>query len=328
MRRAPNRSGRDSSSWWGRGSAPPLGGLLLAFSIAATGGARADTIVLGSVVDVSTQAPIGGATVSIRAGSDVVGTVLSGADGRFRLPFDVGVRPEAKNLSLSVERAGYSGESRTVVVASGRASEPSYRVELLPENLVPCRRPQNRAIVVGYFRPPASGDAVDFASRVADALSYDLLTRVQRAGLRPAEQPNILACADAKPRTLADYGNFAKALLADAFLAGYVTKSGERFKVEMSVEDGFGVFGSPRRISNRDVNLDDPAAARLDTEAHGAILTALIAGYETAGKAAECVELCAAAERMLGTLPPAIADLRKKCRGALPNSGLLPGGTP
>lgn len=311
------------SSWSDPGKGRRLLTLLLAI-LAFGGSVRAETIVLGSVVDAATGGPLAGASVSIRQGNQVVGSVLSNGDGRFRLPFDVGASAAARHLTLSVEHPAYVGGSKTVVVASGRADSPSYRFDLLPKPLAPCRRNRDHAVVVGYFRPPASGGGADFAERIAEALSYDLLTQIQRAGLAQEEQPFVLACGAAKPQAWSDYGTFAKALGADAFLSGYVVPSGSLFKVEMSVAGRFDLLTPPARISSLDVNLDDPAAARLDRAAHTAILTALVTGYQQAGKSAECVQVTAAAERMLGTLPPALAAVRAKCRSALPNRGLLP----
>ena len=75
--------------------------------------------------------------------------------------------------------------------------------------------------------------------------------------------------------------NFAKALRADAFLTGYIAPltrpSDTKVKVEMIIADRFGLLG-PTKATSPDVNLGDPAGARLASEAYAAILTALIAG--------------------------------------------------
>lgn len=292
-------------------------------------GAVADTIIQGWVTDATTGGTLAGAEVSICRGNEVLNRDSTDADGRFRLPFNVGVRPEAQNLKLFIRRNGYAEASKDVVVVSGRADSPSYRFDLLPSAIVGCRRNRDHAVVVGYFRPPVSTSGeLDLASRVADALSYDLLTRIQQQHLKPGVQPIVLVCGQARPQATTDYPNFAKALRADAFVSGYVSPSGTKYKVDMCVADRFDLLVPPPRVSSRDVNLDDPAATRLAPEVHKAILTALIAGYRETKKYAECVDVTVAAERILGSLPPQIEEARRECQAALRNRGLLPGGQP
>jgi hypothetical protein len=96
----------------------------------------------------------------------------------------------------------------------------------------------------------------------------------------------------------------------------------------MVIADRYGLLVPPARASSPDVDLDDPAAARLSGAAHVAILTALIAGYEKAGQTAECVEVSNAAERLVGTLPPTLAQARERCAQNLPNRALLRGNSP
>lgn len=290
---------------------------------------RAESLVVGLVTDNTTGNAVDGADVTIRRGGEELGSTRSDPEGRFRLSISVGVGPQAQNLKLFIKRDGFVEATGDVVVVSGRPDSPSYRFHLLPTAISACRRNRDHAVVVGYFRPPtsASGD-MDLASRIADALNYDLLTRIQQVRLAPDAQPFVLACGQVRAQTYADYPNFAKALRADAFVSGYVVRSGERFKVEMCIADRFDLLVPPPQVSSRDVNLDDPAAARLGKEAHTAVLTAIVAGYREARKYAECVEVTVAAERILGALPPAIADERRKCQAALPNRKLTPGGPP
>jgi hypothetical protein len=99
-------------------------------------------------------------------------------------------------------------------------------------------------------------------------------------------------------------------------------------KVEMRIADRFGVLKPPARASSPDVDLDDPAAAQLSPDARVAILTALVAGYEHAGNAAECVEASNAAEGVVGALPEKLAEARERCLQSLPNRALLRGDSP
>jgi hypothetical protein len=96
----------------------------------------------------------------------------------------------------------------------------------------------------------------------------------------------------------------------------------------MMIADRFGVLEPPARASSPDVDLDDPAAARLSPDAHLAILTALVAGYEQTGNAAECVEASNVAEHVSGVLPEKLAEARDRCLQSLPNRALLRGNSP
>jgi hypothetical protein len=227
-----------------------------------------------------------------------------------------------------VAHDAYVPASKMVVVSSGRPDSSAYQFALLPKQLAQCQRNKDHAVVVGYFRPPAAAPQdTDLASRIADALNYELLTRIQQLNLSPDLQPFVLACKEALPQASSDHTTLARALRADAFLSGYVAPSGALFKVEMTVADRFDLLVPPVRTSSRDVNLDDPAAARLDRSAHQAILRALIAGYAKAGQHTACVEVSVAAERILGALPDDIAEARRHCQSGLPNRALL-GGPP
>lgn len=292
--------------------------------------AIAATIVAGTVRDATSDSPVTGASVSLRRGSEILGSAVTGAGGVFQLPFDIVVRPEAQNLKLFISLNTYVDASQDVTVTSGRPNAPSYKFNLVPRSVADCIRSRDHAVVVGYFRPSTSsaGDP-DIAARVADALNYDLLTRIQQGRLSQDALPIVVACGKARPQAISDYTKFAKVLHADAFVAGYVNDSGPRkVKVQMSVADRFERLVPPLSASSKDVNLDDPAVARLDPSAHAAILTALVTGYERAGKFAECIEFIAAAARIVGVLPAALEDARRRCEQAVPNRGLLPGGAP
>lgn len=291
----------------------------------------ATIIVAGAINDSSTGTPIAGADVIVRRGGTELGSTVSAADGAFQLPFDIAVRPEAQNLTLLVRRDSFVSSSHNIVVTAGRANVSSFRIALVPQAVADCIRPRNRSVVVGYFRPSsASTIDPDIAARVADALSFDLIVRMQQQeGLNPTALPNIIACGGAKPRAIGDYATFAKVLHADAFVVGSVNDTAlTKVKVEMSVIDGHGILAAPLRASSREVNLDDPSVARLDASAHAAILTALVGGYERAGQFADCIDITSAALRIVGTLPPPLQAARSRCEQRLPNRGLTSRGAP
>jgi hypothetical protein len=89
------------------------------------------------------------------------------------------------------------------------------------------------------------------------------------------------------------------------------------------VADGIGGLVEPLTAVSSDADLDDPRLAQLAPEANAAVLTALVIGYKLSEKPQECVDLIAASERLLGSLPPKLVSLRAECQAALPNRGLL-----
>ena len=301
-------------------------GLLLAAVARAAG---AETIAAGTVIDMPTESPVAGARVSIRRGQSLLGQTVSDASGIFRLPFTVATSAPSQTFTLSVEHQDYTSAAVSVVVTSGRADRAGYPISLFPRSLSPCRRSHDHAVVVGHFRPPVSGPTLysDLAAQVADTLRYGLLTEIQQQHLPQTSQPLIIACNEARPRAPEDAPGYAKALGADAFLSGFVSPAGARFKVEMTVGNRYDTTGPPVRSSSRDVDLNDPAGARLDSRAYEAVLGALVAGYEK-GNPAECVEVIAAAERILQPLPTALSEARIRCQQRLPNRGLLRDGSP
>jgi len=195
--------------------------------------AFAETIVAGTARDVTTDAPVTGARVTILRGGEILGSAVTGAGGVFQLPFAIAVRPEAQNLKLFVSFDEYVDASQDVTIISGRPNAASYRFDLVPRSVADCIRSRDHMVVVGYFRPSTSGSVdPDLAARIADALSYDLLVRMQQGRLVGDALPIVVACGKARPRAIGDYTNFAKVLHADAFLGGCrVIKKKRRVKV-------------------------------------------------------------------------------------------------
>jgi TIR domain-containing protein len=290
------------------------------------------TTVMGSVRDAVTGNAVANAQVEMLKGSDRLGSAISGSDGGFSLAAKVGNEPAAQTLKLTVRHEGHEPATNDVVITSGSPDRDEYAFELLPTLLVNCRRESSHLVVVGYFRPPSATADPDLSARIKDTLNYELLTHTQLAGIEQELQPLVVDCGKAQPQADTDYHGIARALKADAFLAGYVTSppstSSPKVKVEMRIADQFGVLKPPARTSSPDVNLDDPAAAQLSPEARVAILTALVAGYEHAGNAAECVEASNAAAGVVGALPEKLAQARERCLQSLPNRALLRGNSP
>ena len=290
--------------------------------------ALASTVVAGSVKDAVTGSPIIGAQLRVENGGVLLGNAATDDAGNFRLAFEIASRATPQNLKLLVRQDGYADTARDVVVISGRTDQMSYPIALLPASVAACRRPQSRSVVVGHFRPPMSAASLgDLAARIRDTVRYDVLAGFQRLKMPIERQPSFMACGQIDPPQDSDYPSLAKALMADAFLTGYVAPSGtagsQKVKVQMSIADRYGVLQSGLRVSSPDIDLDDPDSAQLQAEALKAIFLALVTGYEKAGQAGDCIQAVNGAGLVLGTLPAELVAARKRCEKATPNSGLV-----
>ena len=284
----------------------------------------------GAVTDAVTLAPISGANLQVEADGQLLGRATSDDAGQFRVVIAVANQPAAQNFKLTVQRANYIQSAADVIVTSGRTDRDSYRIALVRTEVADCRRQRGRTVVVGYFRSPAGAPAqLELAARIKETLDYDVLARFQKAKFGVDSQPVFVACEQIKPQAMADYTNLAKVLKADAFLSGYVVSAGvagsPKVRVEMSIGDQFDLLVPPTHATTPNIDLDDPASAQLQVTAQTAIFTALIAGYEKSGKANECVQAANVAEQAIGSLPPMLAQTRKRCEQATPNAGLTRG---
>lgn len=295
--------------------------------------ARSATVVAGSVLDAVTASPVAGLSLRLTNGGVLLASTTSDSNGTFRLVFDIANRPVAQNLKLTIHGENYVDTANDVVVTSGHTDRDSYRVALIPKAVAECRRLRDHTVVVGYFRPPVGAPGqLELAARIKDTLDYDVLARFQKVKIALPAQPVFLACEKIVPQSLADYPSLAQVLKADAFLSGYVSPAGiagsPKVKVEMTIANRFRLQDAPVRASTPNVDLDDPATVRLQSAAQTAIFAALVAGYEQSGQATECVQAANAAEQAIGSLPAALAETRRRCERATPNSGLARGGSP
>ncbi|MGB0135550.1 carboxypeptidase regulatory-like domain-containing protein [Dokdonella sp.] len=282
------------------------------------------TVIGGSVRDEATEEPVRGAEVRVMSGAELQASALTDETGRFQLQFPANAGPGSQSLELSASLEGFRSASRPVVVNQGMPSELSYALSLIPEGVASCIQKSGPAVIVGHFRSAPGRPDPDLSARIADTFRYDLLTQIQKANFVATKQPGIFPCGTAKPMTPERYGRYARLLGADAYVGGFVTSPDPiKVKVQITVADGYGVMVAPLTATSSDVDLDDPTLARLAPEANAAVLTALAIGYKLSDKPQECVDLIAASERMLGSLPATLATLREECKAALPNRGLL-----
>jgi hypothetical protein len=245
----------------------------------------------GSVTDVTTGAPVPGASVEVRCGARAVADGVSDQTGAFDLAFASCREPAA----VHVGHADYV--ERSQAVSAGGAAP----IALLPRGLGRCVLTDARGIVVGRFRPPLSGGSTpgDLTARIAEALNFDVGTVIQALNLRPELQPRFVACDQADPRSL-EFDGYARALGADALLVGSVELADGAYKVRTLVGDAFRLFRPPQSSLTPAVALGDPPEARLAGEMHGAVLTAVARGYAERRMFPECVDVAVAAERLVG----------------------------
>jgi hypothetical protein len=289
-----------------------------------TGRSYADTIVVGRVVDQTTEYGVGGAGIRATAGGSTLGEAVTRNDGRFTISFDIGSSKDVKNVTLLIEHEDFEKQSLLLTVTEGRPDKKAYNILLLPKTLSGCQMPGGHGGVVGYF------GSEELAYNVTFALTYSLHTRIQALNLAAGFLPMFVTCSKARPRSPLHWGNFAKALGADVFLSGNVEEKTDlkRYDVNIYVSDRFGLFIPPLHTLNQSVNLKEGAAAELEPKTHSAILLAVANGFELEGEYARCVEMTVAAEQLLQGPTPEIEESRKRCQAQLANRGLVRGGTP
>lgn len=288
---------------------------------------QAATNISGVVTDSITGQPVAGARVTLNSGQTPLSVGTTEADGIFQLFVNLPVRPAPQTYTLEVSQSGYGTQPHNVVVTSGQPDQLSYKVALPRNEAIGCVPEAGRTVVVGHVRAPTSATRdLGLSKRVGEVLEYDLLTETQKTHLPPAQQPSVLACPNAQPRTLKEHSNWVRALKADAFVVGAAEPVNNKFKVDMQVTSRYAdSAGLPTQVSTPAMNLDLPSSADLGRSALEPIMIAVLKAYSQEGRYAECVEFSMAAEHALGRLPVLI-DLRKSCQAKLPNRGLLTGG--
>lgn len=301
----------------------------LALCAAVLGGpapAAAQTAIKGSVTDRVTLAPLAGAAVEVRRGGDLLGRAISNAgDGSFLITVEVGNRPEATNLKMIVSRDGYQSADNDIVVVSSRPRPVASDVTLLRAAMADClTQARKRWVVVGHFRPPLGmAGGAEFASRVTDAVRWELAKIAETSTLAAERRPFVVPCEGIDERDFLSAA--ARELRADVLLSGGVSRppNRERFTVSMFLADQHGLFNDRRTpILSRDVDLEDPSASRLDVDAAAAIVQAVLTGYLKEGRFDECVELSRRAAAELKAARSTFDRVSAECARQLPANGL------
>jgi len=285
----------------------------------------ADTIVKGRVTDPTTESGVVGARLQLRRGASDLALGNTDLDGYFELTFPMDIVSEQRTMNLGVEHDEFAPTSISIVITSGRPDSDAYRIELTPKELTRCRRQKPHLVMVGYFSGPASGaDVSQLPYTLVTGLSSNLLPELQKRHLPADFQPVFDACPNARPTSLSYLPNYARTLGADVFVFGDVLETGPLYRVRTYVGDRHGIFDPPKTVVNENVAITDPAAAELDIETHAYMLIALANGYAEQNKFAECVDVCVAAEQVLGATIPDIARQREFCQERTENAGLVP----
>lgn len=289
--------------------------------------AHAETNISGNVTDSITGKPVAGARVTLSSGQTPLGASTSEPDGIFQLFVNLPVKPTPQTYTLEVSQTGYGAQTRNVAITSGQADQLSYKISLLRNEAIGCTPEPGRTVVIGHVRAPASATHdLTLSERVRSVLEHDLLTEIQKTHLPPTQQPSVLACPNALPRTLKEHSDWARALKTDAFVVGEAEPVSSKFKVDMQITARYADSASlPTLVSTPAMNLNLPSSADLGRAALEPIMIALTRAYLNEAYYAECVEFTMAAEHALGNVPVLI-ELRKSCQIKLPNRGLLTGG--
>lgn len=283
----------------------------------------AATIISGTVIDQTTGSVVQGASVSLTSGNANLGQGATDKDGQFVITFESDSPSTVQIMSLMVEHREFEPGSEQVSVDRGKPTELSYNVSLIPQGLGRCKL-SGRGVLVGYF------EQEKFADAITATLIYNLMPQIQMVGSLKAFQPAIQTCAKAKPQSPMVYEGYAQALSADVLLGGRVdSRAGSQHAdVNIFVGDRYGLFKPPRKVANKNINIEDPEASQLDPRTHGAILMAIAKGLELDKKYQVCVDLWGVAERIAPTVVADGKSIRMACEAGLPNRGLVRGRTP
>lgn len=294
----------------------------LVASAAAPVSTWAATIISGKVVDQTTGSVVPGASVRLLSGGANLGQGATKTNGQFVITFESDSTSAILNLSLMVEHPEFDPGSEQVRVDRGKPDKLSYDVPLIPLGLGRCKL-SVRGVSVGYF------EQEKFAEAITATLIYSLRPQIQMVSSLKTFEPDIKTCANARPQSPMFYGGYAQALGADVLLGGRVElRAGpQHADVKILVGDRYGLFRPPRKIENKNMNIDDAESSQLDPRTNGAILMAIAKGLEQDKKYQQCVDLLGVAERMAPIVATEAKPIREACEASLPNRGLLRGRT-
>jgi hypothetical protein len=285
----------------------------------------AEGFVGGRVLDAITKRPVAGADVYVEYASQKIGSGKTETDGVYQVPF--AIPPSAQADTWVTVTAGNSdhGPKTLNVRVTGGQSAGAFDIEIFPAGLLECLSKSDHSVIVGSFLPPVSAGAMsDLSRRIAISLEFALKTRLQAVHLTLAKQPSFEPCEPAKPTTTKLGANYAKALKADAFVAGDVTHEAgvPGYSVSFYVSDAYDFFADPQVASNPSINLNSPSGASVSDATHAAVLTSIAAGLAKKNDCLNSIKVLNVAEKLMDSIPPDLKSLRKECDLRLPNIDL------
>ena len=290
-------------------------------------------IIKGQVKDLTSNAPIPGVTVSIHEQGKLRSAESSSNKGEFTLAFTSSkLTTEPHSFKLKIVHEDFADFSQTINISENKLDKDYYLIKLFPKKLIQCQfgDEENKRpwVVIGYFSRKKNQVLADLSSRIASALTYDLkynvLTLLQEIHVSNELLPYFGVCQQAQPRSLHSGGLLSKALGADAFISGDVSKDENGYTVRTYISDSFSLFDPPIRSENKGVNLDDPGAAHLALNTHANIMLAIASSYKNTQRYEDCIDVSVAAERLGGELTEQIKRIRQQCQKKIPHRGLLP----
>jgi len=286
--------------------------------------AKAQRIVAGTVTDALTGTPIADALVTIKYLDQEVGKGTTDSEGHYQVP--LGAPPSAANqapmsMSLFVSDGSHKDRIVPLQVVNGHALEPTYDVGLLIPAIASCSSASKHSVIVGHFLPPVDHAYLELSEHVAKVLDFSLNVELQKVHLDKSLQPDFEPCNEANLKIPRLGKNFARAVRADAFVAGNVG-SGEPYTVTTDVSDAFELFDRPESTVSRNVDIDNPAVAILKPETHAAVLGSVAAGL-AAKDCENALAVISVARRIVKDAPEYLSVLQHKCQDQLPHIGLL-----
>jgi hypothetical protein len=307
-------------------------GIFLAIFLLAPGNALSQSSVTGRVTEALSENPIAGAVVKLRAAEAVLATTQTDSEGKYTIVFEPSSSLDIETLIVSAVHDQFAEQYKNIETTVPEPTVVSCSFSLVPKELTACKKRKEHCVIVGHFTPPLSATYSEqyaaFSARIATALTYDLLTRLQQFHFNAVLQPEFIQCDEAKPRVPGEGKNLARALGANAFISGDVQAAGQGYDVRTYLSDPYDIFRPPFSSTNPSVDLDDPGAAQLSAETHAAILTVIAAAYEQEGNFAAGVEATYVAEGILGDVTPKLQEIRNRCKSQLPHCRFLLGGSP
>jgi hypothetical protein len=284
-----------------------------------------DSFATGTVLDGVTGRPIVGVTVTVSQGGKSSGDGVSEESGRYKASFRIEPEPKVQLFTLTFKHKDYVTKTLEFQTKEGNPVNSGDKISLLPLVLSRCLAHETQTVIVGKFRSPIGHDFRELTGRIAEALQFNLLTRLQGLYFPPALQPIFEPCQNARPRTLHHGKNLAQALQAHAFLFGDVDRGPSDFSLSTYVSDAYELFDMPHTSKSESVDLNNPSEASISKETYGAVLASVAAGLWKSGDCRSALTVVRIAENVLGSTPTYLKEIGDLCQSALPHIGLQPG---